>query len=222
MFGYATDETPELMPLTVVLAHKIVEALAVARKTKQVEWILPDCKSQVTIEYEMQDGVPVPLRVHTIVLSTQHSPSISLAAMKESLEMEIVKKVIPTHLIDERTILHIQPSGKFVIGGPQGDAGLTGRKIIVDSYGGWGAHGGGAFSGKDPTKVDRSGAYAARWVAKSIVHAGLAKRCLIQVSHQGWLLTNSFRMRLEFPSLFPYISRHMVLVSFPMPSSCVL
>lgn len=184
MFGYATDETEELMPLTLVLAHRIVQQCSVSRKNDEIPWLLPDCKCQVTVEYEKRldnRGPSLPKRVHTVVLSAQHLPSISLYEQKQILLENVIKKVIPSMYLDQKTIFHVQPSGKFTIGGPQGDAGLTGRKIIVDTYGGWGAHGGGAFSGKDWSKVDRSGAYACRWVAKSIVHAGIARRCLVQV-----------------------------------------
>lgn len=183
MFGYATNETPELMPLTYVLATKLARRLSEARKSGELAWLRPDGKTQVTCEYEMRDGNFVPTRVHTVLISTQHSPDISLDDIKKGLQEEVVAKVIPAELMDENTIVHLNPSGNFVIGGPQGDAGLTGRKIIVDTYGGWGAHGGGAFSGKDPSKVDRSACYAARWIAKSLVAAGLAKRCLVQVSY---------------------------------------
>lgn len=181
MFGYATDETPELMPLSLMLSHKLVAQLAKLRRSGELPWLRPDCKSQVTVEYKLERGATLPLRVHTIVLSTQHSDKVSLAEMRELILERVIKTVIPHQYLDEATIYHIQPSGQFLIGGPQGDAGLTGRKIIVDTYGGWGAHGGGAFSGKDWTKVDRTAAYAARWIAKSIVAAGLAHRCLIQV-----------------------------------------
>lgn len=181
MFGYATDETPELMPLTLILSHKLVFQLAKLRKSGELPWLRPDCKSQVTVEYRRDGGAAVPIRVHTVVLSTQHSEAITTSEMRELILEKVIKTVIPHQYLDEDTIFHIQPSGKFLIGGPQGDAGLTGRKIIVDTYGGWGAHGGGAFSGKDWTKVDRTAAYAARWIAKSIVTAGLARRCLIQV-----------------------------------------
>ena len=183
MFGYATDETPELMPLTITLAHKINMKLSELRRNGTLPWVRPDCKSQVTVEYKNVDGATVPIRVHTVVLSTQHADEISLKQMKEEILEKVIKAVIPANLLTPETIYHIQPSGRFVIGGPQGDAGVTGRKIIVDTYGGWGAHGGGAFSGKDWSKVDRSAAYAARWVAKSLVAAGLAHRCLVQFSY---------------------------------------
>ncbi|KAG8683699.1 methionine adenosyltransferase sam2 [Ceratobasidium sp. 395] len=183
MFGYATDETPEYMPLTIMLAHKLNAAMAAARRSGELGWLRPDSKTQVTIEYKKEGGATIPLRVDTIVISTQHSEDITTEELREQIHEKIVKRVIPKNLLDDRTIYHIQPSGRFVIGGPQGDAGLTGRKIIVDTYGGWGAHGGGAFSGKDFSKVDRSAAYTARWIAKSLVAAGLARRCLVQLSY---------------------------------------
>ena len=183
MFGYATDETPELMPLTVVLAHKLNKAMTVARKSGELTWLRPDTKTQVTIEYKRDGGAMIPLRVDTIVVSTQHAEEISTEDLRKEILEKIIKKVIPANLLDDNTVYHIQPSGRFVIGGPQGDAGLTGRKIIVDTYGGWGAHGGGAFSGKDFSKVDRSAAYTARWIAKSLVNAQLARRALVQLSY---------------------------------------
>lgn len=184
MFGYATDETEEKLPLTLLLAHKLNAALASARRSGELGWLRPDTKTQVTIEYKKEaDGSVVPLRVDTVVISTQHAEEITTEDLREQILQHIIKKVIPANLLDDKTTYHIQPSGRFVIGGPQGDAGLTGRKIIVDTYGGWGAHGGGAFSGKDFSKVDRSAAYAARWVAKSLVTAGLAKRALVQFSY---------------------------------------
>ena len=180
MFGYACDETKELMPLPISLAHKLAKRLTDVRKNGTFDYLRPDGKSQVTVEYD-EDNQPV--RVDTVVISTQHSPEVSLAQIREDMIEQVVKKVIPPHLLDENTKYFINPTGRFVIGGPHGDSGLTGRKIIVDTYGGIGRHGGGAFSGKDPTKVDRSGAYAARWVAKNIVAAGLAKRCEIQLAY---------------------------------------
>ncbi|SNX86404.1 probable SAM2 - S-adenosylmethionine synthetase 2 [Melanopsichium pennsylvanicum] len=183
MFGYATDETPELMPLTLMLAHKLNLAMSAARRNGTLGWLRPDSKTQVTVEYKKDGGATIPLRVDTIVISTQHAEEISTENLRSEIMEKIVKKVIPANLLDNDTIYHIQPSGRFVIGGPQGDAGLTGRKIIVDTYGGWGAHGGGAFSGKDFSKVDRSAAYTARWVAKSLVAAGLARRVLVQFSY---------------------------------------
>merc|ERR1712227_165662 len=183
MFGYATDETEEKMPLTLMLAHKLNEKMAELRKSGEEAWIRPDSKTQVTAEHKVVGGAIVPTRIHTIVISVQHADTITNEEMRQILKEKVVKAVISPKLLDDKTIYHIQPSGRFVIGGPQSDAGLTGRKIIVDTYGGWGAHGGGAFSGKDYTKVDRSAAYAARWVAKSVVTAALARRCLVQVSY---------------------------------------
>lgn len=183
MFGYASDETPELMPLTIVLAHKLNKAMSVARNSGALPWLRPDSKTQVTVEYKKDGGATIPIRVDTVVISVQHAEEISTEKLRSELLEKIVKAVIPANLLDERTVYHIQPSGRFVIGGPQGDAGLTGRKIIVDTYGGWGAHGGGAFSGKDFSKVDRSAAYTARWIAKSLVHAKLARRALVQLSY---------------------------------------
>merc|ERR1712198_186046 len=183
MFGYATDETEECMPLTVVLAHRLNEKIAELRRDGTFWWARPDTKTQITAEYYFDKGAAIPMRVHTVVVSTQHSEKISLEELRSDIMEKAIKDVIPAKFIDSQTQYHINPCGAFVIGGPQGDAGLTGRKIIVDTYGGWGAHGGGAFSGKDYTKVDRSAAYAARWVAKSLVKAGLCRRCLVQVSY---------------------------------------
>ncbi|XP_063226821.1 S-adenosylmethionine synthase isoform X1 [Bacillus rossius redtenbacheri] len=183
MFGYATDETEECMPLTIVLAHKLNQRLAELRRSGAFWWARPDSKTQVTCEYYTSGGACVPVRVHSVVVSVQHSDKVSLAELRREVMEQVVREVIPARYLDARTVYHINPCGTFVIGGPQSDAGLTGRKIIVDTYGGWGAHGGGAFSGKDFTKVDRSAAYAARWVAKSLVKAGLCRRCLVQVSY---------------------------------------
>ncbi len=179
MFGYACDETPEYMPLTISLAHKILRRLADARFANQVKWLRPDSKSQVTIEYEGDR----PVRVDTIVVSTQHAPDVEQRQIREFVINEIVKPLLPEEMVDDEIKYHINPTGKFVVGGPHGDCGLTGRKIIVDTYGGWGRHGGGAFSGKDATKVDRSAAYMARHVAKNIVAARLANRCEIQLAY---------------------------------------
>jgi S-adenosylmethionine synthetase len=179
MFGFAVDETPELMPFPIYYAHRLVEKLTELREKKVLPWLRPDSKSQVTVEYE--DDRPV--RVHTVVISTQHGPDVDHATIEREVREKVVKAVIPAQFLDAKTIYHINPTGRFVIGGPHGDCGLTGRKIIVDTYGGMGRHGGGAFSGKDPTKVDRSAAYAARWVAKNVVAAKLARRCEIQVSY---------------------------------------
>lgn len=183
MFGYATDETEECMPLTVVLSHQLNARIAQLRRSGELKWARPDTKTQVTIEYKYDKGACVPLRVHSVVISAQHDETVTLEKLRKELMEKVVNYVIPQKYLDSQTKYHIQPSGKFIIGGPQGDAGLTGRKIIVDTYGGWGAHGGGAFSGKDFSKVDRSAAYAARWVAKSLVKAGLCKRVLVQVSY---------------------------------------
>lgn len=244
MFGYATDETEECMPLTVVLAHRLNQKIAELRRSGVLAWARPDSKTQVswaaeaasspphmmiikpsfeyllihddcnlltnwqlaairyyrtfrkqnlltpfvsrcqvTAEYIFQKGACIPQRVHTVVVSLQHSEKVTLEELRSEILEKVVKVVIPEKYLDENTIVHINPCGRFIIGGPQGDAGLTGRKIIVDTYGGWGAHGGGAFSGKDFTKVDRSAAYAARWVAKSLVKSGICRRCLVQVSY---------------------------------------
>ncbi len=181
MFGYACDQTPELMPMTIAFAHKLVKRLADIRKAgKEMTYLRPDAKSQVTIEY---DENKKPIRVDTIVISTQHDPDATQQKIKDDVIAHVIKQVIPRELLDEKTIYHVNPTGRFEIGGPHGDTGLTGRKIIVDSYGGWGAHGGGAFSGKDPTKVDRSAAYASRHIAKNVVAAELAKECLVQVAY---------------------------------------
>jgi S-adenosylmethionine synthetase len=178
MFGYACDETAEFMPATISYAHKLLENLAVSRKSGHLPWLRPDAKSQVTAEYE--DGKLK--RFDTIVISTQHDEEVSFAALKEAVIEECIRKTVPAYLL-QNTTYHINPTGRFVIGGPYGDAGLTGRKIIVDTYGGHGAHGGGAFSGKDPSKVDRSAAYMGRYIAKNIVAAGLAKKCLVQLAY---------------------------------------
>ena len=179
MFGYACDETPELMPLPISLAHALARRLTQVRKSGEMDYLRPDGKSQVTVEYE--DGRPV--RVDAVVISSQHSPDVSMERLKTDVMEKVIKAVVPTHLLDENTKYYINPTGRFVVGGPQGDTGLTGRKIIVDTYGGYARHGGGAFSGKDPSKVDRSAAYATRWVAKNIVAAGLAKKCEVQVAY---------------------------------------
>merc|ERR1719223_1619774 len=183
MFGYATDETSQFMPLTHMLATSIGSKLTEVRKNGTCPWVRPDGKTQVTCEYRMDNGRPIPLRVHTVVISTQHDEDITQEEIQKQLMEHVIKPVVPAEYLDDKTVYHLNPSGRFVIGGPHGDAGLTGRKIIIDTYGGWGAHGGGAFSGKDNTKVDRSAAYAARWVAKSIVKSGLAKRALVQLSY---------------------------------------
>ena len=179
MFGYACDETPELMPLPISLAHALSRRLTAVRKDGTLSYLRPDGKTQVTIEYE--DDKPV--RVDTIVVSTQHADEIPLSQIREDIIREVIRPVVPAELLDENTRYFVNPTGRFVVGGPAGDSGLTGRKIIVDTYGGYARHGGGAFSGKDPTKVDRSAAYAARWVAKNIVAAGLARRCEIELAY---------------------------------------
>ena len=179
MIGFACDETEELMPLPIALAHQLTRKLAAIRKSATLQYLRPDGKAQVTVEYEDDQ----PIRVDTIVISTQHSPEVSTEIIERDLKEYVIKPVIPENLLDENTKYLINPTGRFVIGGPQGDAGLTGRKIIVDTYGGYASHGGGAFSGKDPTKVDRSAAYAARYVAKNIVAAGLAKKCEIELAY---------------------------------------
>lgn len=179
MFGYACDETPELMPITISLAHKLARRLTAKRKDGTLPYLRPDGKTQVTVEFE--DDRPV--RVDTVVISSQHDPDVPMEKLREEIIREVVRPIIPENLLDENTRYYINPTGRFVVGGPQGDSGLTGRKIIVDTYGGYGKHGGGAFSGKDPTKVDRSAAYAARWVAKNIVAAGLARKCEIQLAY---------------------------------------
>ena len=179
MFGYACTETPTLMPMPIYLAHKLTRRLAELRKAKVIPWLRPDGKSQVTVEYRYGK----PARIDTVLVSTQHEPDISNETIREAVIEQIVKPVMPEGMIDAKTKYYVNPTGRFVIGGPLGDSGLTGRKIIVDTYGGMGRHGGGAFSGKDATKVDRSGAYAARWAAKNIVAAGLAERCEIQVAY---------------------------------------
>jgi len=179
MFGYACDETPELMPMPISLAHKLSMRLTEVRKNGTLDYLRPDGKTQVTVEYE--DDKPV--RVDTVVVSSQHGPEVSHEQIEKDILENVVYPIIPSELLDENTKYYINPTGRFVTGGPQGDSGLTGRKIIVDTYGGYARHGGGAFSGKDPTKVDRSAAYAARYVAKNIVKAGLAKKCEVQIAY---------------------------------------
>jgi S-adenosylmethionine synthetase len=179
MFGFACDETPELMPAPIRFAHRLIEAQRALFESGEIAWLRPDAKSQVTVAY---DGVR-PVRIPAVVLSTQHSPDVGYDQIRKEVIEKLIKPALPPHLIDDDTIYHVNPTGRFVVGGPLGDAGLTGRKIIVDTYGGMGRHGGGAFSGKDPSKVDRSAAYAARWVAKNVVKAGLARRCEVQLAY---------------------------------------
>lgn len=180
MFGFACDETPELMPLPISLAHRLALRLTQVRKSGALPYLRPDGKTQVTVEYDEENR---PLRVDTVVLSTQHSDAVSLDQIRGDVIREVIRPVLPAEMLDESTRILVNPTGRFVIGGPQGDSGLTGRKIIVDTYGGYSRHGGGAFSGKDPTKVDRSAAYAARWVAKNVVASGLARRCEVQLAY---------------------------------------
>ncbi len=179
MFGFACDETPELMPLPISLSHALAKKLTEVRKNKTLDYLRPDGKTQVSVEYD--NGIPC--RVDTIVISTQHAPEVDIPTIREDLIKHVIIPVIPASLLDDKTIIHINPTGRFVVGGPCGDSGLTGRKIIVDTYGGYSRHGGGAFSGKDPTKVDRSAAYAARYLAKNVVAAGLAKKCEVQIAY---------------------------------------
>ena len=179
MFGYACRETPELMPLPISLAHTLAKRLTDVRKNGTLDYLRPDGKSQVTVEYEGNR----PVRVDAVVISTQHAPEVEMEALRKDILEHVIRPVVPAELLDEQTKYYVNPTGRFVVGGPQGDSGLTGRKIIVDTYGGYGRHGGGAFSGKDPTKVDRSAAYAARWVAKNVVAAGLAEQCEVQLAY---------------------------------------
>ena len=183
MFGYATNETKELFPFSHLMALRLSLKLTEVRKKGLIKYLRPDGKTQVTVEYKEENGKMVPLRVETILISIQHDPDVSNEQIKKDIKQFVINEVIPTNMLDKETKYFINPSGKFIIGGPEADAGLTGRKIIIDTYGGWGAHGGGAFSGKDPSKVDRSGAYAARWIAKSLVNSGLCDRVLVQIAY---------------------------------------
>jgi len=215
MFGYACDETPEAMPAPIRLAHRIMEVHRQHFDAGTIDWLRPDAKSQVTVEYDA-DGRPA--RIDAVVLSTQHDPDVGYDKLRKTLIDDVIRVALPAEWLDDRTILHVNPTGRFVIGGPMGDAGLTGRKIIVDTYGGMGRHGGGAFSGKDPTKVDRSAAYAARWVAKHLVKAGLATRCEVQLAYAiGVAEPVSIRVesfgtsRLDGPALERLIRKHFDL-----------
>ena len=183
MFGYATDETEDLFPFSHLMALKLSEKLTEVRKNKTLTWLRPDGKTQVTVEYKKENGHVIPLRIQNILISTQHNPEVTKEEIKEGIMKYVIEPVIPKDKLDDRTHYFINPSGKFIIGGPEADSGLTGRKIIVDTYGGWGAHGGGAFSGKDCSKVDRSAAYAARWIAKSLVASKLCRRVLVQIAY---------------------------------------
>jgi S-adenosylmethionine synthetase len=214
MFGFACDETPELMPLPISLAHQLSKKLSEVRKNRTLRYLRPDGKTQVTIEYH--DNMPV--RIDSVVISTQHNPDVVLDALESDIMKHVIQAVLPKNLIDEATKYYINPTGRFVIGGPQGDAGLTGRKIIVDTYGGYSRHGGGAFSGKDPTKVDRSAAYAARYVAKNIVAAGLAKKCEVQlayaigVAHPVSIMVDTFGTNLiDETSIEKLVAKHFDL-----------
>ena len=215
MFGFACDETPEAMPAPIRLAHRIIEAHRQHFEAGTIDWLRPDAKSQVTVEYDA-DGRPA--RIDAVVLSTQHDPDVGYDKLRKTLIDDVIRTALPAEWLDDKTILHVNPTGRFVIGGPMGDAGLTGRKIIVDTYGGMGRHGGGAFSGKDPTKVDRSAAYAARWVAKNLVKAGLATRCEVQLAYAiGVAEPVSIRVesfgtsRLDGPALERLIRKHFDL-----------
>lgn len=214
MFGYASNETPELMPLPISLAHKLCRKLTEVRKNCELTYLRPDGKSQVTVEY---DG-DKPVRVDTVVISTQHSPDVDIETIRQDITAKVIQPVLPKSLMDENTRIFVNPTGRFVVGGPQGDSGVTGRKIIVDTYGGMARHGGGAFSGKDPTKVDRSAAYAARYVAKNIVAAGLADRCEVQlayaigVARPVSIMVETFGTgKLDEPSLVALIQKHFDL-----------
>jgi S-adenosylmethionine synthetase len=220
MFGYACRETPQLMPMPIQLAHAITIRLEKMRQTKKLPWLRPDGKSQVTVEYH--NGKPA--RIHTIVVSTHHSPKIEYRKLQKEIVEKVIKPVLPKKLVDKKTIFHINPTGKFVIGGPKGDCGLTGRKIIVDTYGGRGCHGGGAFSGKDPSKVDRTASYMARYIAKNIVASGLADACELQLSYaigvaqpisvlvntEGTAKVNEEKLEEIIPEIFPLTPKGMI------------
>lgn len=183
MFGYASDETPQLFPFSHLISLQLSQKLTEVRKKGIIKYLRPDGKTQVTVEYKNEKGRMIPVRVQNVLISAQHEPNVSNEEIKNDIKKYVIEPVIPKEMLDDKTIYFINPSGKFIVGGPEADSGLTGRKIIVDTYGGWGAHGGGAFSGKDPSKVDRSGAYAARWIAKSLVASGLCKRVLVQIAY---------------------------------------
>lgn len=187
VFGYATDETEECMPLSHLLATRLCKRLAEARRLHVLPWLRPDGKAQVTLEYRIEDGGLRPVRIHTVVVSAQHSPNVTQEKIQSDLLQHVVKAALPSYLLDEATIYHLNPSGRFVIGGPMADKGVTGRKVIVDAYGGWGAHGGSSFSGKDPSSISRAGTYGARWIAKSLVKSGLCRRVLLQIAYVNGL-----------------------------------
>lgn len=227
MIGYASNETKECMPLTHMYAQKLAKRLQECREQGVIPWLRPDGKTQVTIQYKTnEDGMIEPVRIHTILLSVQHNPNISNKQIEESVKEHVVNHVIDSKYLDESTIYYINPSGQFIIGGPTGDAGLTGRKIIVDTYGGWGGHGGGAFSGKDGTKVDRSAAYAARWVAKSLVANGLCKRALVEVAygigipHPISLFVNTYGTAAKGTS--DHQLGQIVLKNFDLRTGCII
>lgn len=227
MIGYASDETEEMMPITHLLANKLCERLNQCRREGILPWSRPDAKSQVTVEYKKnEDGHLIPLRVHTVLISAQHDETVTLEQISTDLKEKVIKAVIPSHLLDENTLYYMNPSGSFIKGGPYADSGLTGRKIIVDTYGGWGGHGGGCFSGKDPTKVDRSAAYAARWVAKSLVANGFCKRAMLEVAygiglaHPISLLVNSYGTAVA--PLTDHDLQDIVVRNFDLRPGCII
>ena len=227
MIGYATDETEELMPITHVFASKICERLNHCRREGILPWLRPDGKSQVTVEYsKTEEGHLIPIRVHTVLISAQHDEGITKDVLSKDLVEHVIKVVIPSRYLDENTIYHLNPSGSFTKGGPYADSGLTGRKIIVDTYGGWGGHGGGCFSGKDPTKVDRSAAYGARWVAKSLVANGFCKRVLVEVAygigiaHPISLMVNTYGTCVE--PLTDHDIQDIVINNFDLRPGCLI